>query len=445
MTWLLPHLDVGRALVALVISVTLYTVVQREQNPPDAGLLDVGVELANIPPGLLVLGDGPSPTVRARVSAPRDMWPGLRANALKAIVDLSRPAAGGDQFYPVTHFYPVTLDQPDPRIRVIEIIPAQISVRLDQTIELRVPVRLNRAGTVPFGYDTGEATIEHSAVAVSGPASAVRRVEAATVEVRLDGRTVNIDSRYRPVLMDPQGQVLIDSQGQPVGAEGGPVRVSPAEVRVQIPVTQQLGYKTVGLQPVLTGTPQSGHLIDGITVEPPAVTIVGSPQALAAVNFASTERIDTTDATSTFARQVSVIVPEGVSVVQDGLARVTVRLSALDLAQAIATVPLVDGLRPGLEVVSAIPSVQVTMRGAPLALHSLQGTDIRASLSLDSLGAGSHQVEVAVSTPPGIAVVAINPQMVQVTLAPASIAPIVTPAGVSSPPPQGADGGAAPP
>jgi YbbR domain-containing protein len=269
-------------------------------------------------------------------------------------------------------------------------------------------------------------------------------VDVATVEVRLDGTTVNIDGRYRPVLMDQQGQVLIDPQGQPVGAEGGPVRVSPERVRVQIPVTQQLSYKTVGLQPVLTGTPQSGHLIDGITVEPPAVTIVGSPQALAAVNFATTERVDTTDATSTFARQVSVIVPEGVSVVQEGLARVTVRLSALDLAQAIVTVPLPEGLRPGLELVSTIPSVQVTIRGAPLALRSLQGTDVRASLSLDSLGAGSHQVEVAVSTPPGVTVLSINPPMVQVTIAPITIAPTVTPAEVSSTPStQGADLGAA--
>lgn len=430
MTWLLPHLDIGRALLALVISVTLYTAVQREQNPPDAGLLDVGVELADIPPGLLVLGDEPTPTVRARVSAPRDMWPSLRTSSLKATVDLSRTAAVGD------HFYPVSLDPLDPRIRVIEIIPAQISVRLDQTIERTVPVRLNRAGAVPFGYDTGVATWEPSAVTVSGPASAVGRVELATIEVRLDGTTVNIDSRYRPVLMDPQGR--------PVGTEGVPVRVSPEYVRVQIPVTQQLSYKTVGLQPVLTGTPQSGHLIDGITVEPPAVTIVGSPQALAAVNFATTERVDTTDATSTFARQVSIIVPEGVSVVQEGLARVTVRLSALDLAQAIATVPLPEGLRPGLELVSTIPSVQVTIRGAPLALRSLQGTDVRSSLSLDSLGGGSHQVEVAVSTPPGITVLSINPPMVQVTIAPITIAPTVTPAEVSSTrSTQGADLGAA--
>lgn len=427
MTWLLPHLDIGRALLAVIISVTLYTVVQREQNPPDTGVLDVGVELANIPPGLLVLGDAPTPTVRARISAPRDMWPSLRTNALQAIVDLSRAAAGGD------HFYPVTLDPPDPRIRVIEIIPPQISVRLDQTIERTVPVRLNRAGTVPFGYDTGVANVEPSAVTVSGPASAVRRVEVATVEVRLDGTTVNIDGRYRPVPMD--------LQGQPVGTEGVAVRVSPTNVRVQIPVTQQLTYKTVGVQPAIAGTPQSGHLIEGVTVEPPAVTIVGSPQALAAVNFAATERVDTTDATSTFARQVSVIVPEGVSVVQEGLVRVTVRLTALDLAQGIATVPLPENIPPGLELVGTIPNVQLAIRGAPLTLRALQGSDIRASLNLESLGAGSHQIEVAVSAPPGITVLSINPQTVQVTLAPVPTPPTTTPVSAT---PSPASSGAAP-
>ncbi|HLE56246.1 MAG TPA: CdaR family protein, partial [Rhodothermia bacterium] len=219
----------------------------------------------------------------------------------------------------------------------------------------------------------------------------------------------------------------------PLGIEGAPIRVSPGNVRVQIPVAQQLSYKTVGIQPTVVGIPQPGHIIEGVTVEPPAITIVGSPQALAAVNFATTERVDTTDATSTFARQVSVLVPEGVSLVQEGVSRVTVRLNALDLAQSVFAIPLAENLDPGLMITSALPTVQIVIRGAPLALQALQGSDVRVTLPLGGLGDGSHQVELAAAAPLGISVQSMSPRVVAVTLATSATSSPSSPVPAPSP------------
>jgi YbbR domain-containing protein len=244
---------------------------------------------------------------------------------------------------------------------------------------------------------------------MSGPASFVRRVEAMTVEVRLDAATVDIDRSASP---SP-----IDAQGQPVTFDNrAPVRISPATVKVRVPITQQLSYKTVGLQPELTGTPRSGYVITGVTAEPATVTLVGAPRALAAVNTANTEPIDVSDASTTFTRQVGVGVAEGLSVVQQETVRVTVRISPIVLSQSFTTVPVPDNLGAGVQITSALPSVQVVLQGPASSLQNLLATDLRASLNLAGLPAGTHQINVEVAAPPGVTTQSVSPRIVPVTL-----------------------------
>jgi YbbR domain-containing protein len=397
---LFSQFDVGRGILALVISVALFSVVEREQNPPEVSTFDVPIELERVPPGLMVVNEQTNQSAQVRLSAPREVWVSMRPSDVKASVDLSSASAGVGQ-------YRVNVDVPSSRARVLEVTPPRTTVRLDEQIERSVPVRLNRIGTVPFGYEAGEAAVEPSTVLVSGPSSVVRRVEAATADLRLDGFTSDVDGRY-PV-------TPVDSQGLQVPAER--IRITPAMVRVHAPITQQLSYKTVGIQPDIVGSVQSGYVIDGVTVEPAALTIVGQPRALAGVNFVTTEPIDVTDATATFARQVSVILPEGISMLQDGMVRVTVRISPIVLTQSYATVPVIENLTPGLQVTSSLPRVQVVLEGVTTQLRGTQPGELRATLDLAGLGVGAYSVPVVVAAPPGLTVQSVSPSVVLVTIA----------------------------
>jgi YbbR domain-containing protein len=325
----------------------------------------------------------------------------LRPSSLRAYVDLSKAVAGVDQ-------YPVLVEVPDARLRLVDVTPPRITVRLDQNIDRMVPVRLNRVGSVPFGYEAGEPELDPSSVTVTGPASVVRNVDMVNVELRLDGLTSAVDGRYPGV--------PVDAQGQTVSSDGPTIRLNPPMVRVRIPIEQQLSYKTVGVQPSITGAVQSGYVIEGVTTEPSAVTIVGAPQALSGTNFARTEPIDTTDVSATFARQVSVIVPEGVSVVGEGTVRVTIRVAPLSLTQAVSAVPVPENITSGLQVGSALPNVQIILQGPPSALRGVQASDVRVSVNLAGRGAGTHQVAVEVAAPPGITAQSINPSVIPVTL-----------------------------
>src|SRR5206468_9457355 len=141
------------------------------------------------------------------------------------------------------------------------------------------------------------------------------QVENVNVGLKLDGVTFDVDGRYTAT--------PVDAQGQAINAEGRGLRLTPPAVRVHIPISQQLSYKTVGIQPSVVGSVQNGYVIEGVTTEPSAITIVGNPRTTAQVNFADTEQIDVTDASAPTTRQVSISVPDGVSVLQQSVVRVT--------------------------------------------------------------------------------------------------------------------------
>ena len=401
MNGLLAHLDLTRGLLALLLSVALFGVVQSERNPPETGSVDTPLDIVNTPPGLLIVGNPSATAVQVRVSAPRENWISMRSGAVRASVDLSRGLLGPQD-------YPVSVDVPDPRIRVVEAIPSRVSVHLDERLERAVPVRLQLSGTVPVGYIAGDAEIEPATVDVTGPASAVQQIESAAVELRLDGVTAPVDGRYTAA--------PVDVNGESISAEGRGLRLAPPAVRVRIPVSQQFASKSVGVQPVMSGSVRSGYVIEGVATEPSVVTIVGAPRVVGPATFAETERIDVTDVSSTFTRQVALLAPDGVSMLQQDVARVTVRVAPLVLMQSFATVPVPAGLPGNLQVVSSLPSVQVVFQGPAPTLQGVAAGDFRATINPEGLTAGTHRATVDVEAPSGISIQSVNPRVIAVTL-----------------------------
>jgi YbbR domain-containing protein len=398
---LLAQFDVGRAIVALLIAVTFFAVVRNETNPSETASFEVPVDLVDVPSGLLLTGREAIPSVRVRITGPRDSLVDLRSSSVRAFVDLRRATSGLDE-------YPVSTEFPDPRIQLLEVVPVRIPVRLEETIQRAVLVRVTRTGNVPFGYEAGQPQVEPTGVIVDGPTSLVRRVESVSVEVKLDAVTVDVDGSYR---LTP-----LDSQGQPVVQEGRNLRINPESVRVRVPIAQQLSYKTVAVRPSVTGNVQTGFALEGVALEPAVVTLVGTPRALGNVNFAETETVDATDASQNFARQVSLRLPEGLSLLQPDLVRVTVRVTPLTVAQPFPTPLRVENLGPGLVMTSTLPPVQVALQGPAPILRGLDPTDVRSTLDLDGLGPGLHQVQVRARAPDDVRIQSIVPEVVSVTL-----------------------------
>jgi YbbR domain-containing protein len=414
---ILDHVDVGRALIALAISILLFAYVRSEANPPEIASFEVPVDLVDVPPGLL-LPAGQPPSVRVRLSAPRDTLSGIRSTSLRAFIDLRRGYTGIEE-------YPVKVELPDPRVRLMDVVPSEIPVRLEEVIERKISVRVNRSGSVPFGYEAGPAEVDPPEVSVSGPTSLVQRIASASVDLRVEGATVNIDALY-PL-------TLVDAQGQSLTTEGRSAHLTPETVRVRVPISQQLSYKTVPLRASITGSPDPAYSIEAITVEPSTVTVVGGPQALRTIDAVDTQPLDLADAATTSTRQVAIRVPEGVSVAGDPSARITVRIAPLVLLQPFSVPIAVEGLQPGLQMTTALPFAQVVVRGTSTGLRAVDPAQIHASVDLSGLGVGLHEVAVKTAAPDTLNVQSTTPSSVAVRIVGANDAAAAQPTQPAAP------------
>jgi YbbR domain-containing protein len=409
------HVDIWRALIALALACALWIVVQNEQNPDrtDIPALTVPVDMVNVPPGLVVVSEQPEIQVRVRI--PSESWSLLRPGSFRATADATNASPGVNEL-------PIRVEALESRVRQVDPIPPLANVVLEEVSEVPTPVRLNIIGNVPFGYAYSTPKISPENVTVSGASSAVQRVASVVVDIRLDGLTVSLSATSAPR--------AIDARGTEVRA----VRINPATVNVDVPVAQQVGYKEVGVRPVVQGRVAPGYLLQPIEVEPATVTVVGSPATLANVNYVDTEPVDVSGLSSSVVRRAQVVPPQGLTLLQPQPVSLTVRVTALTTSQTLRVTPTIQGLGPGLLIGGDVPQVDVTLSGPAPTLQTITPRDFQVVLDLSGLGAGQQQVEPKVAVPGGFTLTSVDPPKVTITIR-NQPTPIPSPTPILIPPP----------
>lgn len=389
--------------------------VQNEANPErtDIPALAVPVDMVNVPQGLVVVSE--QPQIQVRVRMPSESWSLLRPGSFRATADASNAGPGVNEL-------PVRVEALEPRVRQVDPIPPLANVALEEVSERIMPVRLNILGNVPFGYAYSTPRIAPENVAVSGPSTTVQRVDSIVVDIRLDGLTVSLNATYAPRPLDARG------------TEVRAVRVNPSTVNVEVPVAQQVGYKEVGVRPVVRGRVAAGYYLQPIEVEPSTVTVVGSPAALSNVSFVDSEPVDVSNLSSSVVRRVQVVPPTGLTLLQPQPISLTIRVTPLTVSQTLRVGPTLQGLGPGLEIVGDVPQVDVTLNGPAPTMQSLTSRDFRVVVDLTGLGPGRHEIEPRVAVPGGFTLERVEPARVPVTIR-AAPTPIPSPTPILAPTP----------
>src|SRR6266511_4803153 len=391
------RIDLGRLVLAVALAFALWIVVQNEQNPDrtDIPSFAIPAEIVNTPPGLVVVSEPPQ--IQVRVRMPSDSWGLLRPGSFRATADASGAAPGLNEL-------PVKVEALEQQVRSVDPIPPRVNVAIEEIGERVVPVRLNINSSVPFGYAYSTPRITPENITIAGPSSGIRRVEAAVVELRLDGVTVSLNATYAPRPVDARGADVRD------------VRLTPATVNVEVPVAQQVGYKEVGVRPVIRGRVTAGYYLEPVELEPSTVTVVGSPTTLGGVNFVDTEPIDVGGISSSVVRRVQVLPPQGLALLQPQPISVTLRVTPLTVTQTVRVVPTAQNLGTSLQLAGDLPQVDITLSGPAPTLQALSPRDFRVALELGGLRAGRHEVEPRVTVPAGFTLERVDPPRVTVVL-----------------------------
>jgi YbbR domain-containing protein len=395
--------NLGSLALSVLLAFFIWVAAVNEQNPPREDYYpgDLPIELDGRPANMELVQPLARTTARVRMRAPQASWERLQSNSARAYLDLRGATAGLRE-------YEVQVDFADPNIVKLSVDPPRVSLRLEETREKTVPVRIVLSGEPAIGYALGQTEPLTMSAQVSGAQSRVEQVTSVAANVSTQSAKSSFERDVPLLPYNAQGEVV------------NGVRLNPATIKITVPIEQRLGYKDVSVKVDITGTVASGYWVSNITVEPTAVTIVGNPRVLETLgSVIQTEPIDLNGAKTSFLRRAGFVLSAGVtplSTTQTVL--VTIGVAPITGGQTVQRRISTRGLERGLQATISPETVDVILSGPLPILQTLQLDDVQVFLDLASVskGAGKYQLTPSVLKPDTLKIERIVPDKIDVTI-----------------------------
>ena len=390
----------GSFLLALILAIIVWAVAISEENPSVRKLFpeSIPIEIINKAPNVVAFGDVID-RVRLTIQAPQSSWDNLRRESFQAWVDL-------EGLSPDMYDMEVQVKCSDEAVKIWEIKPAKISIRLEELKEKMVEVRPNIADSAPLGYIYRTPTVTPTQAKVSGPASLVDQVVTVVADIYLRNAKSTVEKNLTLIARDLQGEAVKD------------VEIDPPQAKVRVPIDQRLGYKDISVRVILEGKVASGYRISNVSIDPSIVTVVGNPSAISDIpGYLETAPIDVSGASADIVERVTLVLTEGVSLLsgQQGV-MVEVKVTPLESGLTVQRKLTIEGLGLGLAAKPSPEMVDVILSGPMPRLDTLKPEEVQVILDLFDLGIGTHIVTPRVISPEGIRAESILPETIEVEI-----------------------------
>ena len=386
---------------ALVIALLFWVGYTQNATPPDVTVAfdgRVAVERPSVPNGFVLrgnLGD-----VAVKLSGPEDAVSRIGLADLHATLDIS----GVDASRPEPYDAIVVVTVANDAVKVIDVAPATIAVRLEQITSRTVVVQAKLANDPPTGTQAAAASVSPKEVRIVGPASIVAQVAAVFATVRFGDVATN--------LTDSAPAIPVDANGIPV--EG--LQVEPGAVVVSVPLLPTATTKTVPVLWTLRGAVANGYWISQVTTDPVAVTVSGAQSAIAQMQRVETEPVDVSGVNASGTVRATLVLPEGVSLVQPVTATVTVTVVPLAGTRSFFSAVTITNVAPNTDASVDIGTATAIVAGPAPTVAGLGASQVTASVDAAGRGPGTYLVDVAINLPPGVNLQSVQPTRVTLTI-----------------------------
>jgi len=414
MRWLVRN--IRTFLLALVLGTAVWVSAVSAADPDDVRPYpkSVPIEIVGQDPTLVITNETPT-SVNVTIRAPHSVWESLltEENVVRAVMDLTGLGAG-------EHTVDIQIQVALRTTQVVLQNPKTVTVNLESFSTSTLPLTPTLNGQPAAGFKAGEATLDLKEVVISGPSSLVKEAVRARVTVNLDGVRESIDEPVAIQIIDSKNQVL---RG---------LTLNPETVRVRVPIRQQGGFRDVAVKVIVQGQQAPGYRIENISVFPPVVTVLGADPAVvnALPGVVDTEPLDLQDAKQDISTRLSLDLPDNITLVGAQTVQVQVSITPIQTSVTLVNQPItVFGLAEGLVAQIFPQTVDVIVSGPVPVLDVLASRDVKVTVNVTDLGAGTYQLKPEVEPLNGnVLVESILPGTIEVVLSiPGTPTPIPTP------------------
>lgn len=379
-------------------------VLANDPNREDIIAGNVPLQVVGLEEDLILLKSIPQEVV-VRMRAPESVWETLSANPelVSAVIDLTGVGSG-------EHLLPIDVSLNVSPAEILEYLPVELNVSLDQLVEESRPVEIQLIGLPAAGFEVENQGLLFSPeeVTVSGPASRVQLVTKVLGRVSVNEARQDIITLSTLEPVDDEDRLISN------------VTITPNQANATINISQIGGYRDVAVKVETTGQPANGYRLNFVTVIPPTVTLFSEDEDMIDVipGFVSTLPIVLTDKTADFEISVGLELEAGLIRVGD-VQTVTVRIGIAPIETSVLlTVPIqVVDVGAGLKADLSPATVDVFLAGPEPVIQNLTSEDVVVFVSLAGLTEGSYLVELDFDVLlDQVRVESINPDTIEVTI-----------------------------
>ncbi|MEO7837827.1 MAG: CdaR family protein [Anaerolineales bacterium] len=378
MRWL--AINIRTFLLALVLgaSVWLSAVTGADPDVERAFPNPVSLEVIGQDPSLILTSEIPS-TIEVTLRAPRSVWEQLIAqeNSVQGILDITGLSAG-------EHTQVIQIRIGARPAKTVLATPETVTFTLEPLSTQSLPVDIIVDGQPAVGYQAGEATVEPTQIAISGPESIVKQAAGARVLVNLDDGRESIDEIFDVQILDDRDAIL------------NGVSINPQSARVMIPISPQSGYRDLAVKVVVNGQVAAGYRLENISVFPPVITVYATDAELvnALPAVVETQPLDLQDAKENISTRLALTLPGSITIVGTKTVQVQVAISPIQTSLTLKNQNInIIGLPDGFEAQISPETVDVIISGPLPVLDVLTPQDITVTIDVTGLDLGTHQLE----------------------------------------------------
>ena len=390
-------------LLALILAIAVWISAVTSADPDEVRTLSsIPLETIGQDSSLIITSQLPT-SVEVTLRAPHSIWEQLTAqeNSVQATLDLSGLSSG-------EHTVDIQIRLLVRPVQIVLVNPKTVTVHLEPLATQTLPVDLSLSGQPAIGYQAGNAILDQQNIMITGPESIVKQAARARVLVSLEGARESIDQSLVVQIVDVKNNRL------------NGIGVTPESVHVNIPVSQQGGFRDVAVKVVVQGQVASGYRLENISVFPPVITVFASDPALvnALPGVVETQPLDLKDAKEDISTRLALVLDPKITIVGAQSVQVQVGISPIQTSITLLNQSInILGLSEGLAAQASPQTVDVIISGPLPTLDALTPQDIIVSVDVTGLALGTYQLAPKVEVLVGnVLVESILPSTIEVVI-----------------------------
>ncbi len=377
----------GIKVLALFIAVLIWILVFYQEGTTGSRTFNnIPINPQNIPPGLLLVNDLPTATIKLKGSE-RELAKITEDNVI-AYIDLLSYEAGFYEVEVKTQFT-ATVD-------LDEVTPKTISIDLQQDTSVELEIKYEYTGESPTGITPKEPEFKHKTIKVSGPYNIISTLNHVFVTFDLTNTQVgeNISQELPYKLITNTNEEIKESRWEELR-----LKVSHKYVSASIAGESQTRTMMKPTFLPITGNLPGDYMIVSIDWNPKVVSIKGDYNILTEIKNLKSKPLNLNGITKNKSYSYPLITPEGVEILDSTKLEITIKVEKIE-TKFIRNIKIEvhpDNIMYDL----GDRIIEIQIKGPSSSINKT--FKITASIDISNLSRGSHTLPVKITgLPPDV-------------------------------------------